>query len=1804
MKTGLAILVALCATVLPLAADAVQPGAVVRIADLLELRTAANNMRAAAGLTPFAFTDPSLAGKPIRAIHISELRTAINAARSALSMPPVQYSDPALTPAVTRVKAAHFNELRAAAQLSGCTLDTWTCSNWSACSAAGSQTRTCTLSYNCPNTSTPSPVTTRSCTPPPAGGPVNPWAQNGRTVRMMSPTHGETFWAPATSLRFIAQGFDPNVFTNHPVSGKGQNAAQIDFYVDNTLVLTVLGADAEYSVFKGSVNGIALAPGEHLVWARATYVNPALVLDSAPSIITVQNRPAYAQTIDLAQDVVLSAGNPSYQLQGTPGAPVRLNGNGFRIRGTGALTLRYVDVSGLGNPADGLSPAIDVTSPTSIVIENTTFDTSNQVALDLTGTATASIRGNTFRSNSRVPIGQFPYEPTTAHIVEITGNSTGVKTFAGNNVAAAAVGLTNARKWILGGTTNADSNVLIGARAAFEVQNSADIAIEGNFVRNVYYGGWSQGQLMELHGTEPITVRHNILIGSSWPVRGIAGELAYNVIANGGHESVVPDANANIHHNLFIGCGGPDGGDCNGGIVGGIYDVPNVKVVNNTFDGLNRHYIIAAVWIQKNSAVVRSNSFYNLPALQNSAAIDLEPGASIDADYNAFHGPRAKDYIDNRVPAHDLAGRPHPNFAGPLPTEPSDMDERSVWTRQLTVGALLADYRARYAPVAGSPLIDTGDPAGGAGNDVGAIGAGAPNGNDLFGTFSAQADVSMLSQSADDFTPREVTPLVVYSNVVQPGAVIRAADILDTRQAVNALRAAAGLPPYQFSSGALLGLGIRASHVTELRTAVNEARAAIGLPAMNYTDPVITPGVTSAKAAHINELRAAAVLPGGSSLLNPTRPLNFFAAGISPTAVFLTWSPSSSPVAPGHPVGAITGYRVFRDGVQIATVTNALRYQDTNRSPNTTHTYTIVGFDNSGRVSPSASMTASTIPEMPSGGVTNHPVLFPAGKLAALAAGGPAWTTQKQFCDSRLNSIIGPGYAGWDWHDAAVAYSTCYQVAKMQGDTANAQKYSKKALALAMVLARHHNSGTPNASDQPLGLGNGAATSFTLPFTPMNPAQVTVKFVATREVQLTRSAQGGDALDTFAPIMKVSNAPGGAPSYATSDYELRYRDGSAVWRLAWPGANKPATGTSYFVTFADGSATNVASGFTVNGTTLTFNTPPAPNQAVLVSYLGTAYEQTGNGLGGVNSVQPDGPGYPMRTFNPGLAKTYDALLDSGLLTPALRAEFYGVLNRQVDWCTSFCYENSGIGGNVGNYFIRGLFGGTFATAYATDADNPLALQRKAQANTLLAQVYEGIVKFLPGGYGPQGQYANGTTNDILELMSLYRDVTGLDLIARLDWTRNLAAATIHGTKPDLDTFYDGGDWDGLPAVPLDAAMQAFLQYQPDHPTAPFARKLVQELGQMPASPGTVTDYRNSYPLSYFGQGSPFYARSDWGPNAVWMSLTANDTGAVVHQHRDAGHFTINRGGDCLLKNAGGYDYTASLYHNTILIDDRAIGGYTPVIVYPPGQGWWGRDAQLTKHADGGAHAYAQADFAHSYVNNDGVRNSVTRALRSMVFLRPGTFVVFDQIQTAHPAIRKAFNVNFGGTLTSAAGIWSATLNQSRLFMQPLLNHVAPVVSPLAGANNMTATNYQETISGNAKDVFLHVFQATESATPAMNAGKVMKSVDRNVQGVEVTAAGQTWAVLFAAYDRTFAGNIQYFLPTAGPHAHLIHDLLPTSAYVISITTSQGTPIHTIHAMTDHNGVLSFDSLDGHRYFYVTPGTTAPTVPPVTTDPNA
>jgi hypothetical protein len=549
---------------------------------------------------------------------------------------------------------------------------------------------------------------------------ANPSTSGNRYVAMVAPVSGESFTAP-TSLRLIAAGKDPNVFVNSPTEGHGANAAKVEFYVDDDLVLMQTGDQAEYYVFKGFISGVAA--GQHRVWARAYYTAPTLILDSVPVLINVAAPPSYGSTMDLAADV--TASGSAYQIVGSTGARVRVNGNGHVLKGGGAgtqITLQHVDFFGMGSASATQNPGIQLLTGTGLVVEDCTFDGSNPLDFTVDGSATVSVAGNTFRSNMRQPIGQFPdsMNQSSYPVVTFHGSSTVAKSFRGNNVGAGWILFTTTQNWLVGGDNDGDANVLMGPRVGLYADRATAMQFRGNYSHHIYYGGWSQGSNFELGGGASMLAEHNVIIGSSWPVRGVGGEFRYNLVTDAGHEWLwATNDGAYVHHNVFL------GGDDDVGGIFILYGPKNVRIQNNTIDGLAGPMFKTSVELDDGTVSLTSNLFLNAP----KTAVTMT-GGSLTADYNAFWRSTVPFYSDQRAPGHDTSL--DPKLANP-PTVTLDFDESMVWTRALGVREVLRSYRARYTPQAGSSVIDSGDPAGGAGNDIGAVGAGAANAADLFG---------------------------------------------------------------------------------------------------------------------------------------------------------------------------------------------------------------------------------------------------------------------------------------------------------------------------------------------------------------------------------------------------------------------------------------------------------------------------------------------------------------------------------------------------------------------------------------------------------------------------------------------------------------------------------------------------------------------------------------------------------------------------------------------------------------------------------------------------------------------------------------------------------------------------------------------------------------------------------------------------------------------------------------------------------------------------------------------------------------
>lgn len=90
-------------------------------------------------------------------------------------------------------------------------------------------------------------------------------------------------------------------------------------------------------------------------------------------------------------------------------------------------------------------------------------------------------------------------------------------------------------------------------------------------------------------------------------------------------------------------------------------------------------------------------------------------------------------------------------------------------------------------------------------------------------------------------------------------ASIRAIHFLELRTRIAALRDRAGLPPLQWTDPVLTPgvTPVRSVHLTELRAALDAVYDAAGRPRPNYTDAAVTAGASVVKAAHVTELREA-----------------------------------------------------------------------------------------------------------------------------------------------------------------------------------------------------------------------------------------------------------------------------------------------------------------------------------------------------------------------------------------------------------------------------------------------------------------------------------------------------------------------------------------------------------------------------------------------------------------------------------------------------------------------------------------------------------------------------------------------------------------------------------------------------------------------------------------------------------------------------------------------------------------------------------------------------------------------------------
>ena len=513
--------------------------------------------------------------------------------------------------------------------------------------------------------------------------PVEPLPTAELLARVKSPGPQMHFTA-GLPLRLFADAVDNERYRYQT------DTTKVRLYVDDRLTATLRPFPGELNHWEYRL-AAGLPVGDHTIamditphaddlGARARTFRGAVLV-----AIHIDPLPGKSNRIELKADVVLKG---SHQLDWTNAVVI---GHGFRIvsepdyRGT--VKIQNSFVTGLGSYDER---GIDISTSGNIQIDHSVFEASGPLRLAANGKAQVNIGpANEFRANNFVTWSAS--NPDLSPILDLTADTSGRLTFKGNNVAFGMVWFHGGTNWDIGGTRPEDSNVLMGPRAVLRVENASRPHVYGNYLHHDYKNGSSQGFTLQMPGSKDALVEDNLLREGSWPLQDVSGEVRRNVIIDeGGHDawrSARPTAL--IHHNIFTYLWHP-GMPLSGTFF--FYQGEEITSIDhNTFDmgGAETLYDAPAVALDRGAHVLElhSNAFVGWSGTKPLITGEYQPFA---VDHNA-------DFRDGS----------DPHFAAPRDIV-YKVQEGRVWNRQVSVFDVLAYYRAKYTPAAGSPLIGAG----------------------------------------------------------------------------------------------------------------------------------------------------------------------------------------------------------------------------------------------------------------------------------------------------------------------------------------------------------------------------------------------------------------------------------------------------------------------------------------------------------------------------------------------------------------------------------------------------------------------------------------------------------------------------------------------------------------------------------------------------------------------------------------------------------------------------------------------------------------------------------------------------------------------------------------------------------------------------------------------------------------------------------------------------------------------------------------------------------------------------------------
>lgn len=303
---------------------------------------------------------------------------------------------------------------------------------------------------------------------------------------------------------------------------------------------------------------------------------------------------------------------------------------------------------------------------------------------------------------------------------------------------------------------------------------------------------------------------------------------------------------------------------------------------------------------------------------------------------------------------------------------------------------------------------------------------------------------------------------------------------------------------------------------------------------------------------------------------------------------------------------------------------------------------------------------------------------------------------------------------------------------------------------------------------------------------------------------------------------------------------------------------------------------------------------------------------------------------------------------------------------------------------------------------------------------------------------------------------------------------------------------------------------------------------------------------NAFKLSHMSPGPGYvYARSSWDDDATYFYFKCGDR-FTSHQHLDVGHFLVYKFEE-LIGDGGHYDSFGSLHDVNYHL--RTIA-HNSMLIYNPEEKWpkiragnvmandggqahnfphhngavgdaqqWMRDKHLydigdiVAFEDKGEYLYVAGDCSRAYAPE-----KMDYFTRQIVYMRPGTFVIFDRVKSDKPEYKKTLLLQAMKPPMQEKQHFVLTNGKGKLYIQNIMPDKITV--NLVNEENLYRDNGNEYIptrktgpapecrmeispvNKSQTDYFLTVLHATDTGATSVSKATVKEKGDLVIVSVE------------------------------------------------------------------------------------------------------